>query len=76
MDESRTPDMAEALRERVRAQKELAEQLQDFAGKWVAVKDEEVVAHADSLDDLLEAVDPDEVEVFEVAKEHATACFF
>jgi hypothetical protein len=76
MDDPTTPDMAEVLRERVRAQKQLAGQLQDFAGQWVAVKDEEIVAHADSLADLLEIVDPDEVEVFEVAKEQATACFF
>lgn len=71
-----TTDMAEALRDRVRAQKQLAERLQEFAGQWVAVKNEEIVAHADSLEDLLETVDPDEVEVFEVAKEQATACFF
>jgi Family of unknown function (DUF5678) len=76
MDDRTTPDMAEVLRQRVRAQKELAEHLQNFAGQWVAVKDEEIVAHADSLADLLKTVDPDEVEVFEVAKEQATACFF
>jgi hypothetical protein len=76
MDDRTPPDMAEVLRQRVRAQKELAERLQDFGGQWVAVKDEEIVAHADSLADLLETVDPDEVEVFEVAKEQATACFF
>jgi len=74
--DDRNPDMAEALAERVRAQKVLAERLQEFAGQWVAVMDDEVVSHADSLEDLLETVDRDQVEVFEVAREQATACFF
>jgi hypothetical protein len=70
------PDMAEVLREQIRAEEKLAGHLQDYAGQWVAVHEHKVVASADSLDDLLKLVDPEEVEVFEVAKEQSTACFF
>ncbi len=76
MTQDHAEDISEVLRRQIRAEKELSERLQAFAGKWVAVRDHAVVAHADSLAELLEAVDPDEVEVFEVAEEQATACFF
>jgi hypothetical protein len=69
-------DISDVLRDQIHAEKELSERLQDFAGEWVAVRNHTVVAHADSLAKLLKTVDPDEVEVFQVAEEQATACFF
>ena len=63
------PAMSESLREAIEAEKRLAERLPNFAGEWVAVRAHEVVAHAESLAELLKTADRDEVVVFQVPTE-------
>ena len=74
-------DLSEALKKRlkeqVEAETELSERLTDYVGKWVAVKDHQVVADADTLDELLGIIDIDDVEaVLEVEKVTGTAAFY
>jgi hypothetical protein len=63
----------------VRAEQELSEALEAFIGQWVAVKNHLVVAHADTLRELLahiETTDLDVEGVFQVIKEQGSASFF
>jgi Family of unknown function (DUF5678) len=70
-------DMADVLRQQVQAEKELSKSLEDYAGEWVAVRDHKVVAHAVSVEALMEQVSGEAVEIFEVsAGEGAVVCFF
>lgn len=66
--------------EQITAEEALANTLEQYAGKWVAVRAHEVVAAADSLHELgtllATEVGEEEVEVFEVASEPHAACFF
>lgn len=56
------------------AEKQLAKELADYVGKWVAVNDHKVVASAPNLDKLLEQVHLLDVEgVFQVFE---GPCFF
>lgn len=41
------------------AESELADALREFTGQWVAVRDHRVVDHAETLNALLERVEPD-----------------
>jgi hypothetical protein len=60
----------------VRAERELSQGLADFVGQWVAVREHQVVAHAETLAALLEQIDTSQVEgIFQVA-EQGTASFF
>jgi hypothetical protein len=68
--------IADVLHQQVKAERELSTRLEQYAGEWVAVRNHEVVAHADSLDALMDEVDADEVEtVFRVAEDQAV-CFY
>jgi hypothetical protein len=69
-------DMVDALREQIRAEQKLSERLHEYVGEWVAVRDHEVVAHASSLDKLMESVSGQDVEVLEVTTEDGAVCFF
>jgi hypothetical protein len=73
-------DMAEALRKQVAAERELSEHLRQHAGEWVAVRNHKVVAHAPTLDELMEKLrgteDEEATEVFEVSKDPASVYFF
>jgi hypothetical protein len=64
----------------VQAEKELGTQLEEFAGKWVATCDFEVVAHADTLGELLEQVESqglqEKATVRQVPQHPGAACFF
>lgn len=63
--------------ETIRAEEQLASKLETYAGEWVAVRDQAVVAHADELEQLLERIEGTEVEaVFQVAEDPHSACFF
>lgn len=64
--------------EQVQAEEALAATLDGFAGKWVAVVGHTVVASAATLEDLLGEIQgqEDQVEVFQVAEDGATACFY
>jgi len=72
--------MAEALRQQITAERGLSERLLKYAGEWVAVRNHDVVAHAASLELLMELVrgegEEAEVEVFEVSRDPAAVCFF
>lgn len=64
----------------VQAERELGAQLDEFAGKWVAIRDFKVVLHADSLGELLEQVESEGLEeeatVLQVPEHPGAACFF
>jgi hypothetical protein len=63
--------------EQVQAERRLGDTLDQYPGEWVAVRDYEVVAHAGTLEALLDQVEDSEaVEVFQVAEDPHAACFF
>jgi hypothetical protein len=63
--------------EQIEAETQLGDALKDYAGKWVAVREHVVVAHADTLKALLEQIAEQEVEaVLEVPEDHTAVCFF
>jgi hypothetical protein len=78
--ESDPQEMADALRQQIAAERELSTRLRDHAGEWVAVRNHEVVAHAQTLEELMERVrerkGEETVEVFEVSTEPESAYFF
>lgn len=75
-DNRREASVTEMLQEQVRAELLLSRRLADFKGRWVAVRDHDVVEDADSLDELVELVDADAVDaMFEVPRERAAAVF-
>lgn len=60
---------ATEIKRALAAENELADTLREFTGQWVAVRDHRVVDHADTLNALLERVEPnlDAIErIFEV----------
>lgn len=74
--EEPTLDMAEVLREQVRAEKELGRRLGGFVGEWVAVRNHDVVAHAPSPDELMELIrDQEDVEIFQVSADENVVFF-
>lgn len=61
------------------AERELGLSLDQYAGEWVGVCDHEVVAHAATLEELieqLEASEKTEVEAIQVPTDPGAACFF
>jgi hypothetical protein len=63
--------------EQVHAEQQLGEALEQYAGEWVAVRDQTVVAHTATLQELLEQIEDTEVEaVFQVPEDSEVACFF
>lgn len=65
------------LKEALRAEEKLAQELIEYAGQWVAVRDHTVVSSADSLGDLLSHVSPEGLDrVLEVSKDPDAGCFF
>jgi len=69
--------LTEVLAEQVQAERRLSHRFADFKGRWVAVRDHDVVAAADSLDELVEMIDDDQIEfVVEVPEERAPTAFF
>jgi hypothetical protein len=63
--------------ERIDAEELLREALRQFAGEWVAVVNHVVVAHAPTLEQLVEqpGTQEDGAEVFQVA-DNDFACFY
>jgi hypothetical protein len=64
--------------EQVRAEERLNDQLEQYAGRWVAVLEHEVAAHAETLDELLEQIEAKEIEaeVFRVAEDSHAVSFY
>lgn len=61
----------------VEAERALGRKLGSYIGRWVALKDHDVVADAGSLDGLLALIDGTEVEaVMQVAERPTGGCFF
>jgi hypothetical protein len=61
----------------LRAEEVLAEELAGYAGLWVAVRDHNVVASANSLGELVDRVNPEGLDrILEVSKEPTAGCFF
>ncbi len=71
-----TLNIAKALK----AEDQLAADLNRYVGEWVAVRDHNVVCHADTLRDLLDASDTEEIQsfdrIFEVSETSGVSCFF
>jgi hypothetical protein len=60
-------------------ERELGVVLDDYAGQWVAIRDRTVVASAATLGELVEQVEAEggqEVEVIQVPRDPAAACFY
>jgi Family of unknown function (DUF5678) len=65
--------------ELVKAEKQLGDSLEAYAGEWVAVVDHAVIAHDADLEGLLEQVESETLEdatVYQVPHDHGAACFF
>ena len=65
--------------EQVQAEEALEQTLDAYAGRWVAVLNHSVIGDADTLDTLLEQIkgqETEEAEVFYVAEDRDTACFY
>lgn len=61
----------------VEREKVLTHELGQYAGKWVAVHDQEVVASAESLKELLEQTEGKEIEaVFKAGEDGDTSYFY
>lgn len=69
---------AAELHAALEAEEVLAQELSEYAGRWVAVgKDRSIVAVASSLEDLLSRVDPEGLDrILEVAREPVAGCFY
>jgi hypothetical protein len=66
----------EALTRQIKAEQQLSVDLDDYVGKWVAVREHQVVASEKSLDRLLDIM-PDDVDaVFEVTERVGTAAYY
>jgi hypothetical protein len=75
-DETLDQALMDALRMQIEREKELSERLTEYVGRWVAVRDQEIVAAADTYEELLAIIGADDgAEFFEVQAEGA-ACFF
>jgi hypothetical protein len=69
--------LTEVLEEQVRAERQLSRRLANYKGRWVAVRDHDVVADAETLDELVDLIDDDPIEfVLEVPEVRAPAAFF
>jgi len=63
--------------EQIAAETELNDRLAQYAGRWVAVRDRDIVADSDSLKGLHDQIeDSSEVEVLQVADDPHVACFY
>lgn len=61
----------------IQAEQLLAEDLANYAGQWVAIRQHAVVASAPTLKELREQIGQEEVEVaFQVPEGDTSACFF
>lgn len=65
------------LHEELQAEEVLAQKLAEYPGRWVAVRDHQIVAYANSLEELLESVDPGGLDrIVEVSRETVAGCLY
>lgn len=64
--------------EQVAAEHTLADTLDQYSGRWVAIRDHAVVADAATLGELREQIEgeTEKVEILQVATDPHAACFF
>jgi hypothetical protein len=63
--------------EQIAAETELNDRLAAYAGRWVALRDQEIVADAATLKDLHAQIeDSTEIEIVQVADDPHLACFY
>jgi hypothetical protein len=71
-----TVDVAKVLK----AEEQLAANLNDYVGEWVAIRDHDVVCHAGTLRGLLDATETQDIEridrILEVSTASGVSCFF
>lgn len=71
-----TVDVPKALR----AEERLAANLNNFVGEWVAIRDHDVVCHAETLRGLLAATETQDIDridrILEVSTASGVSCFF
>lgn len=63
----------------IQAELVLGDELAQYAGEWVAVYGHHVVAHANTLRELSDQIEQEEIEAegaFQVPTGDATSCFF
>jgi hypothetical protein len=69
-------DITKALK----AEEQLAANLNEYVGEWVAIRDHNVVCHADTLRGLLVASETQDVDsydrILEVSTHSGISCFF
>lgn len=59
------------------AEEVLARELPEYAGRWVAIRDRAIVADADTLEELLQRVDPEGLDrIIEVPRETVASCLY
>ena len=66
------------LDQTLRAEEVLARELAEYAGRWVAIDaDRTIVDSANTLEELLERVDPGGLDrILEVSEQPTAGCFF
>ena len=65
------------LDQALQAEDTLAQELEGYAGLWVAISDRTIVASADSLNELLDCVRPEGLDrIIEVSTETAAGCLY
>jgi hypothetical protein len=67
------------LERELEAEQVLSAALEEYAGRWVAVSGQRVVADADTVEDLLGEIRQSEIQVdrfFHVPQGDAVACFY
>ena len=68
---------AAELDQALSAEESLAKELAGYAGCWVAIADRSVIASANSLEDLLDRVDPEGLDrILQVAGEPVAGCLY
>jgi hypothetical protein len=64
----------------LKAEEQLAANLNEYVGEWVAIRDHGVVCHADTLRGLLDAIGTQDIDridrIFEVSDDPTVSCFF
>jgi Family of unknown function (DUF5678) len=76
-DNPKEMSLSEVLQEQVRAEVRLSRRLAEYKGRWVAVRNHEVVDDAGTLDELVDRVETEEVDaVFAVPTKRISAAFF
>jgi hypothetical protein len=65
------------LNQALKVEEVLAQELSGYAGRWVAILDRSIVDSADTLEEMLDRVDPGGLDrIFEVPRETVASCLY